>query len=209
VIEYFGWNSGIYTWRRRRYLSFDSESRVNDDQRRRLAAKAKDLGRKVLAEVATIVTPESLLAWHRKLIAPQVRWQWPARTRALSHAARSRKPGDSNGGREPGLGLSPHPGRIIQFGTRDCSQHNCRHSETARDRASTRTSSEDDLEGLSHSTLGNDCGRRFLHRGSVDPKRTAALHRSVLYRSVYAESGDCRHCLHSQWIVDEPGRRRG
>src|SRR4051794_8175958 len=41
----------------------------NDDQRRRLAAKAKGLGRKLLAEVATLVTPETLLAWHRKLIA--------------------------------------------------------------------------------------------------------------------------------------------
>jgi transposase InsO family protein len=43
--------------------------RLNDDQRRRLAAKAKGLGRKLLAGVATIVTPETLLAWHRKLIA--------------------------------------------------------------------------------------------------------------------------------------------
>jgi transposase InsO family protein len=43
--------------------------RFTDDQRRRLAAKAKKLGRRLLAEVATIVTPETLLAWHRKLIA--------------------------------------------------------------------------------------------------------------------------------------------
>jgi len=43
--------------------------RLNDDQRRRLAAKAKGLGRKLLADLATIVTPETLLAWHRKLIA--------------------------------------------------------------------------------------------------------------------------------------------
>jgi putative transposase len=43
--------------------------RLDDDQRRRLAVKAKALGRKVLAEIATIVTPETLLAWHRKLIA--------------------------------------------------------------------------------------------------------------------------------------------
>jgi hypothetical protein len=43
--------------------------RLNDDQRRRLAAKAKGLRRKILPEVATIVTPETLLAWHRKLIA--------------------------------------------------------------------------------------------------------------------------------------------
>jgi putative transposase len=40
-----------------------------NDQRRRLAVKAKTLGRNLLARVATIVTPETLLAWHRKLIA--------------------------------------------------------------------------------------------------------------------------------------------
>jgi len=43
--------------------------RFTDNQRRRLAAKAIRLGRKVLAQIATIVTPETLLAWHRKLIA--------------------------------------------------------------------------------------------------------------------------------------------
>jgi hypothetical protein len=43
--------------------------RFTDNQRRRLAAKAQKLGRKVPAEIATIVTPETLLAWHRKLIA--------------------------------------------------------------------------------------------------------------------------------------------
>jgi hypothetical protein len=43
--------------------------RLNDDQRRRLAVKAKKLGRRVLHELATLVTPETLLAWHRKLIA--------------------------------------------------------------------------------------------------------------------------------------------
>ncbi len=43
--------------------------RLNDEQRRRLAARAQKLGHKVLAEVASIVTPDTLLTWHRKLIA--------------------------------------------------------------------------------------------------------------------------------------------
>jgi len=36
--------------------------RLNDDQRRRLAVRAKKLGRRVLHELATLVTPETLLA---------------------------------------------------------------------------------------------------------------------------------------------------
>ena len=43
--------------------------RLNDDQRRRLAAKAKVLDRKTLERIATIVTPDTLMRWHRQLIA--------------------------------------------------------------------------------------------------------------------------------------------
>jgi len=43
--------------------------RLDDDQRRRLPVRAKALGRRVLAGVATIVTPDTLLRWHRQLIA--------------------------------------------------------------------------------------------------------------------------------------------
>jgi putative transposase len=42
--------------------------RFNDDQRRRLAVRAKSVGQR-LKEQTPIVTWETLLAWHRKLIA--------------------------------------------------------------------------------------------------------------------------------------------
>ena len=47
----------------------DKRLRFTDDQRRRLAVKSKGLGRKLLVELGTIVTAETLLAWHRRLIA--------------------------------------------------------------------------------------------------------------------------------------------
>lgn len=42
---------------------------LNDNQRRRLAVKGKVLSRKTLRELATIVTPDTILRWHRELIA--------------------------------------------------------------------------------------------------------------------------------------------
>ena len=50
---------------------------LSDDQRRRLAVKAKVLGRKLLTEVGTLVTPDTLLRWHRMLVAKK--WDYSER----------------------------------------------------------------------------------------------------------------------------------
>jgi putative transposase len=42
---------------------------LNDNQRRLLAVKAHVIGRKALLELTTIVTPDTILRWHRELVA--------------------------------------------------------------------------------------------------------------------------------------------
>lgn len=44
---------------------------VNDDRRRRLAARGRVLGRRLLSEICTIVTADTVLRWHKQLIAMQ------------------------------------------------------------------------------------------------------------------------------------------
>ena len=56
---------------------------LTDDQRRLLAVKAKVLGRKALLELTTIVTPDTILRWHRELVAKK--WDYSDR--------RKQKPG--------------------------------------------------------------------------------------------------------------------
>jgi hypothetical protein len=47
--------------------------RLTDDQRRRLAAGGQRLGRQVLRQVLTIVTPDTILRWHRLLTGGRCR----------------------------------------------------------------------------------------------------------------------------------------
>ena len=67
---------------------------LNDDDRRILAVKAKVLGRKVLEEIGCLFTPDTLLRWHRELVARK--WDYSKR--------REKKPGRPS-----------TPGEIVQL----------------------------------------------------------------------------------------------
>jgi putative transposase len=54
---------------------------LNDDQRRRLAVKAKALGRKLLDEICAVFTPDTILRWHRELVAQK--WDHSDKRRAV------------------------------------------------------------------------------------------------------------------------------
>ncbi len=54
---------------------------LSDDQRRLLAVKGKSLGRKTLMELTTIVTPDTILRWHRTLVAQK--WNYSDRRKSV------------------------------------------------------------------------------------------------------------------------------
>jgi len=54
---------------------------LTDDQRRVLAVKGKALGRKALRELTTIVTPDTILRWHRMLVAKK--WDYSDKRKSV------------------------------------------------------------------------------------------------------------------------------
>jgi putative transposase len=63
--------------------------RLTDEERRRLAGHGHRLGRRRLGQVATIVTPDTILRWHRQLIARK--WTYATRPRRRGVLAEIRR----------------------------------------------------------------------------------------------------------------------
>ena len=66
--------------------------RLTDGERKTLAEIGQRLGRHALAEIATIVKPDTILAWHRKLVAQNLTVLLCARPQAVRRSMRSWRP---------------------------------------------------------------------------------------------------------------------
>jgi hypothetical protein len=177
--------------------------RLNDNQRRRLAVKAKALGRKALAEVASIVTPETLLAWHRKLIAQKYdgtarrspgRPRTPDEIEALVRMAQENR----DWGYRRIEGALSNLGHELARSTIAAILE--RHGLEPAPERSRKTTWKEFLSRHWEMIVATD----FNHCGSVDPARFAAVHRPVLHRLIYTEGGSRRDRTGGERIVDEP-----
>ena len=79
--------------------------RLSDGERTTLADMGHKLGKPALEEVATILTPDTILAWHRRLVAQkfdgfQQQGPWPSQDRS-----RGRGVGGAHGTGKSLLGL--------------------------------------------------------------------------------------------------------
>src|SRR6516162_2028718 len=102
---------------------------LNDDQRRRLAVKGKVLGRKLLAQVGTLVTPDTILRWHRLLVA--TKWDYSARRKKApgrpGPIRRDPAVGRAPGQRKSAVGLRSYPRRPGQPGPPDLGYNRRQH----------------------------------------------------------------------------------
>src|SRR5215510_1475516 len=150
-------------------------------------------------------------------------WSWPT-----AHGRRHRITGGANGCREPCLGLHAHCWCTVESGPQSGTRHCGQHSEAQWHRTGTGAQPQNNLEGVSGTTLGNDRCSGLLHHRGLDGQRTAALSRSLFYRVVTARQPSgfgqptdfprrrrCRQCRrypatrtigrHAQLLL--PGRR--
>ena len=78
--------------------------RLTDAPRRRLAVRGQALGRRILAQVAGILTPDTILRWYRRLIARKYDGSARRRRGRADNVTRGGRPRGADGGRESNRG---------------------------------------------------------------------------------------------------------
>ena len=154
--------------------------RLTDDQRRCLAAKGQWLGRRVLRHVASIVTPDTILRWHRRLIARKRTFERkrPGRPGIMKEIASlivrmARE--------NPAWGYTRIQGALKNLDHRVARSTVARVLKRQRDPA--RAGPAMVLAHLSPGALGRDRRGGLLHDGSLDVPRAGDLLHAVCARS--------------------------
>ncbi len=110
--------------------------RLNDHQRLKLALKGKALGRRLLHDWATIVTPDTILAWHRRLVA--LKWTYNKNGPGRPGVMRKIVEFDgAHGQREWDLGLQEDSGGPGERRAHRLPHYDQKHPEASWDRSST------------------------------------------------------------------------
>jgi hypothetical protein len=140
--------------------------RLTDEDRGGLARHGHRLGRRRLGQVATIVTPDTILRWHQQLIARK--WTYATRPRRRGVLAEIRRLVIWMAGENPTWGYTriqgpeePRPSRR-PF-------HDCPNPQGAR--AASGAGATDLVADVSAGALGRDRRRGFLHDRGVDLAR--------------------------------------
>src|SRR4029450_8031782 len=133
--------------------------RLSDGERKTLAEMGQKLGRQALAEVATIVKPDTILAWQRTLVARKFdgsrQRKMPGRPPVdveLETLGDATRPGEAL------LGIRSHRRGLATLGLYHQRPDRGQHSQASRHVASPRTSENHDLEGIHPHASG--CARR-------------------------------------------------
>ena len=142
---------------------------LNDDQRRRLAVKGKILGRKMLEQVATIVTPDTILRWHRELVA--AKWDYSRRRKKIGRPPVSAEVVElvlRMARENPSWGYDRIQGALANLGHLISDTCVGRHPESPWHRSGTGSKATIDMEELPPSPLGCPGLRRLHDDRSLD-----------------------------------------
>ena len=174
-----------------------------DADRRRLAIRGYRLGRQVLLQIATIVTPDTILRWHRQLIVRK--WTYPnKRAGRQSVLAEIRRLVVRMAEENPTWGYTRIQGALKNVG------HRVGRSTIARILKAhgriTRAGAPDVVADVSSRALGRDRRGRFLHDGGLDVAGVSDVLHGVRHRPRITAGPDCRVDAVSKRILHAPSQ---
>jgi helix-turn-helix protein len=182
-----------------------------DDDRRRLAARAYRVGRAAMREIATLAPSDTLLRWHRQLIARK--WTYARKSARRGVLSEIRQLVVRMATENPTWGYTRIQGALKNVG------HRVGRSTIRRilKAAGLPPVPQGDLVAdVSPGALGRDCWRRFLHDRSLDVGRPGHVLLDLRHRPGVPACADprihaaSRSHVHATNRADaDDGRRRG